>query len=603
MSEEDIAAKYSAAQSKFYSVDPAERASSLEVFKEIARDATHQEYQWWALGQLWEYSKYKLEETGEHTFVRPFLKIIATTDEHPNHCQALCMLHNSINADDIAFANPRLKKIATTDEDPDQYEALCTLRSSLDADDITFASDQLKRIAAINKHRHQGNAIALLCDYRHSDHHEFARVIARQLGDLDDMDDYQRLSIILRLRESNDPKDQALGLAWKLKYFLVAMSEGLKAKIASFNQQRFKDLAPKALEDIPEFEAQTLPARFADLMSAIETEDESSPHYLHYSVIIDERSLGENNGAAFVILKRGVQGYLKALTGQDLEKDETSMWQPHEDEKQAFIISYKHAVTELDKIGDQAMRNYALAQVVKGMLHCPTGQAEGNNSVLNALVYGKILTGGAFEEKVGAVLHQAMNAAFLNTFGLDGEVHEKSRARMVLHPHIGLSQIVQGFKERISWVADQEIPGILEDFYARFTPEFLTQYVLNHMETHEDWMASANAPSSSSSSSADTEVIRRRLQQERPLCAMDLSEWLTKNRHNAFIGFGLEYDEHAEIGHEIKVKHTMATVRRLLEVMGFFNITEPVPFAPVTSSSSSSSSSSAAASSVPVTDD
>lgn len=381
------------------------------------------------------------------------------------------------------------------------------------------------------------------------------------------------------------------------------MSDDLKTKIASFNQQRFKDLAPKTLEDISEFEAQTLPARFTDLMSAIETEDESSPHYLHYSVVTDEGSLDENNGATFVILKRGVQGYLKALTGQAFEKDETSMWQPHEDEKQAFIISYKHAVTELDKISDQAMRNSALAQVIKGMLHCPTGQAEGNNSVLNALVYGKILAAGAFEEKVGAVLHQAINAAFLNTFGLDGEVHEKSRERMVLHPHIGLSQIVQGFKERISQVADQEIPGILEDFYARFTPEFLTEYVLNHMETHEDWMASANTPSSSSSSSADTEVIRKRLQQERPLRAMDLSEWLTKNRQDAFIGFGLEYDEHAEIGHEIKVKHTMATVRRLLEVMGFFNTAEPVPSAPATSSSSSSSSSSEAASSVPVTDD
>lgn len=221
-------------------------------------------------------------------------------------------------------------------------------------------------------------------------------------------------------------------------------------------------------------------------------------------------------------------------------------------------------MTELEKIDDRAMRNYALAQVIKGMLHCPTGQAEGNNSVLNALVYGKILTAGTFEEKVGAVVHQAMNAVFLNTFGLNGEVHKKSRARMVLHPHMGLSHAVGGFVERISRMADEEIPGILKDFYTLFTPEFLTQYVLNHTETHEDWMASSNTSSSSSSSSTDTQTLRKRLQQERPLRAMDLSEWLTTNGHNAFAGFGLEYDEHAEIGYEIKVKHTMTTVRRFL---------------------------------------
>lgn len=185
MSEEDIAAKYSAAQSKFYSADPAERASGLEVFKEIARDATHQEYQWWALGQLWEYSKYKFEETEEHTFVPSFLKIIATTDEHPNHCQALCMLHGSINADDIAFANPCLKKIATIDEDPDQYEALCTLRSSSNADNKAFAYDQFKRIAALGHHPHEMEILDHLSEAPNPEYKALARDQSKRIAVID----------------------------------------------------------------------------------------------------------------------------------------------------------------------------------------------------------------------------------------------------------------------------------------------------------------------------------------------------------------------------------------------------------------------------------
>ncbi|MBX9696476.1 MAG: hypothetical protein K2X53_00150, partial [Alphaproteobacteria bacterium] len=380
-----------------------------------------------------------------------------------------------------------------------------------------------------------------------------------------------RKAIIRCFRESNDPVEQVLGLEWQLRYFPMALSFELQEKINTFDQQKFKATAPKSLESLDHV-TMDLPARFETLMNAIETFDETSPNYMHISAITGNETLNVDNTAAIANLKNNTLGFLKALTNQPLAEGEESGWLMHDENKPAFINALKHLILALERTDDPATRFNNLGIILKGLLYCPTGQVEGINSAVNTLIRGQDQLAGSFEEKVAKIVHDALYTAFLNAFGEGSGVHQLSRARTVLYPHIGLSQAVEGFVERISRVHDEEIPDILQTFYRFFTPQFLSRYVLNHMETAEDRALILHNIQNWKNVSAKAQL--QRAQQERPLSMMDLYCWLANHRHGPFSGFGFTWDEEAEIGDEYRMTPTLETVQKVLGVMGWINVVQ-----------------------------
>lgn len=300
-----------------------------------------------------------------------------------------------------------------------------------------------------------------------------------------------RRYLIQMLREQNDPLDQELGLSLMMHNFPVAMDAALKHRIDFFNQDTFKQTRKLPLEDLSRLDID-LPQRFSDLMSGIEVYNTSAPNYLHISSIIGEIYPDEENQNSFLALYYSVMGFLKTLVGQPLIVGETAGWQMYDENKLAMINTLKHLVLALENTSDIPTRLHNLGIVLNGLLYCPTGQAEGLNTAVNTLIHGRLQRAEdmAFEEILAKCIHEAVEKIHFEVFGrlahYGSNVHSLARSRMILRPHIGLSQAVEGFRERISKIEDAEIPGILKEFYEYFTPLFLANYLKTHIETGID---------------------------------------------------------------------------------------------------------------------
>lgn len=523
--------------------------------------------QWDVVATLW-----RSKNAEDKSIARIVLRQIATTDGHPKQWDAVCVLRSSEDTEDKSVARGVLRQIAETELLPYRWAVIHTLWHSADAEDKSIARVGLRQIATTEVLLYQWFAAETLWNSRDADDKRVARGACIQIMDLQDIGETKRRQIIRLFRESNDPADQAQGLEWKLKYFPVVFSEALKAQIAEFNQEQFKASSPKSLGDVEGLESQNIPARFNALMSSIETVDEASPNYLHISVITGDENPYANNTDAITNLRKRALGFLKALTNQSLAEGEESGWQIHDENKPAFINALKHLILALERTEDPATRFNNLGIILKGLLYCPTGQVEGINSAVNSLIRGQDQLAESFEDKVAKIVHDALHIAFLNAFGEGSGVHQLSRARTVLYPHIGLTQAVEGFVERISGVHDDEIPDILQTFYRVFTPQFLSQYVLNHMQTAEDRALILHITQNLKDDS--TKAKLQRAQQERPLSMMDLYCWLENHQHDPFSGFGFTWNEEAEIGNESKITLTLETVQKVLGAMGWINVAQ-----------------------------
>lgn len=469
---------------------------------------------------------------------------------------ALDGLWNDGDEADKEAARPGLYAIAQNPTHENHRDVLYMLWDDGNDADKEAARPGLHTIAQNNFHEDHGDVLNILW----SEYNEADQAIARdgftQIMSLETTTEYRRRDIIRLFRESNGPQDQAQGLEWKLRYFPFVYSPELQRDIDQFNLKTFKNHAPQALKDLSEIEID-ITDRISALIVSIETTDETVPNYLHILSVTGDRTGPANNTVAFGDLKNKAVGFFKTLEGKVLEAGESGGWQMHDTDKPGLINAMKHIILSLEGEEDVRTRLNNLGIVLNGILHCPTGQAEGVNTAVNTLMRGKNRGAGSFEEVMAKVIFDAINTAFIQAFGEGSGVHAYSRARTVLHPHIGLPQAVTGFVERISRVTDEEIPEILQNFYRFFTPDFLSEFVLNNLQTQKDNDRYVTM----------TPAERERIKQERPLASGYLTGWLTSHGLNPS-DFGIEMDDETS---SLTYKTTASHIKTLLEKMGWLN--------------------------------
>jgi hypothetical protein len=457
------------------------------------------------------------------------------------------------------------KFIAQKDGHEVQYEIAEKLSKNKSKENQQSGRSGLRSLALKKDHKDQHNAVRKLHKSPHQEDHEFVRNLIPQIVGDESYDEEDRKSYIGLLRESNDQEDQKLGLELQLKYFPVKYSEELKKKMAQFNPTKFKETAGKLhiLKDLSELKMD-LPKEFKKLIDTINSKDEKDPTYLHISTITGKKySDTVDNEKAFIALRNNTMGFLKTLVGEKVEEGEKADWQMYEENKPALINTLKHLVIALQDTSDTATRLNNIGIILNGLLYCPSGQSEGINSAVNTVIYGRNMTRGSyqddgvcFEETLGRLVFESMNTAFRKAFGQEGGVHALSRARTVLHPYIGLPQAIEGFKEKISRVADEEIPGILEDFHKAFTKDLIATHILKNTETESDMKLKEEA--------------RVKVKQERPLLITQMTAWLSAKKQDLS-----EYGIDSDLGDDGKVTMNLSIqpshIIKILETLRYLN--------------------------------
>ncbi|MGN6671251.1 MAG: hypothetical protein ACTHJ4_06925, partial [Candidatus Nucleicultricaceae bacterium] len=552
---------------------------SLNLLQEIAKNNKHSD-QHEAIMVLWDTGKIQWMEIG-----RSALKLISEDTTHPNYLKSLAALWRSPDAQDRSIAREgylhfmNQENLITSEGEKVIWKFLESPHLEDQKVGLEWQTQRSRIIAQDPHHYEYSLALCTLWTSSNTQDYLFARQAYINIMNQENVQEDERRRIIRKFRESNNQEDQVLGLDWNLRFFPVVFTPELQNKMKLFNQQHFIKTARKPLADLSTQEM-NLAERFKALMSQIETLDEAAPNYVHFLTVTGENDITgniartTNNTEKFHELSKRAQGYLKALQGHSLEEGERAGWQIDEDQKPGVINALKHIVFALENIEDPATRFNNLGIVLNGLLYCPTGQVEGINSATNALIKGENKVASitdAFEEKMASIVHEAVNVAYWKAFGESGYVHSLSRVRPLLQGHIGLFQAVEGFKERISPLDEQEIPDALMQFYNHFTKDHLISYVLSHMETNEDRELQIRKLGRSGEDFSKEEHNKMDRQialalHQRPLKAGDLGQWLVSKDLDPCDGFGFEESD-VNMNINIMPMH----VEKLLEKMGWLN--------------------------------
>jgi hypothetical protein len=491
------------------------------------------------------------------------LRQIALDKDHPEKFDAASALifHSSEDRDLVLNI---FVSIAQNPNDINRFDAAYELRCYRRKKDNEFLIPIL-RLMITQNYKYKGWAATELWKSPKKEDHEFARNFIPQIVEDESYSEVYRKNLIKLLRESNDPEDQKLGLALQLKYFPVKYSEELKKTMAQFNPDKFKEAAKQLniLKDLSELKMD-LPKEFKKLIDSINSKNAKNPNYLHISAITGKKYSDKvDNEKEFIALRNNTMGFLKTLSGQKVDEGEKAEWEMYEENKPALINTLKHLVIALQDTSDTATRLNNLGIILNGLLYCPSGQSEGINSAVNTVIYGRNMTSGSyqddgvcFEETLARLMFDVMNTAFRKAFGQEGRVHALSRARTVLHPYIGLPQAIEGFKEKISRVADEEIPGILEDFHKVFTKDFIATHILKNTETEKDMKVKGEE--------------RVKVKQERPLLISQMTAWLSAKKQDlSEYGIDSDLDDDGKVTMNLSIKPSH--IIKILETMGYLN--------------------------------
>ncbi|MDR1907699.1 MAG: leucine-rich repeat domain-containing protein [Holosporales bacterium] len=223
----------------------------------------------------------------------------------------------------------------------------------------------------------------------------------------------------------------------------------------------------------------------------------------------DDPDGSENEDIIRSIVQPRVTNFLNALFDVPLPPETDIGWQIKPElkipEQRAISFALNHIVS-IDNIDEEAI---ATAQLICALLTCPTGQAEGLNTIVyNFLGYGEhsatdlvsLVTAIVAKEK-----NEAFKSALVERIPHEPQgVHLVSYCRDILKDEIGLPESIDGYEEgglfghlgrRLGCLAFQgfEEPriyaGALSTFYRFVTPDRIIDWVHSKVQTKDDWIA------------------------------------------------------------------------------------------------------------------
>jgi Leucine-rich repeat (LRR) protein len=236
------------------------------------------------------------------------------------------------------------------------------------------------------------------------------------------------------------------------------------------------------------------------IMTSINFHDETQPGYLSYELLANDFASDAKNqnlsnvDKVWTYVMPRLTGYIKTLYNLPLEEKDISGWKMYASQipETQNALTYIMGLT-LDT-DDPDTKMLLFNQLVNGLLHCPTGQAEGINSVVYALAEG-VYYNNNFKNNLKRLLAIKKNAHFTYAILAKGaensqNVHLISKYRDQLKEDLGLTSAIASYKEKIGSMGQDPFVNnkwnVVHVFYDLVSPHRLIQWVMEKSETIQD---------------------------------------------------------------------------------------------------------------------
>ncbi|MBS0656576.1 MAG: leucine-rich repeat domain-containing protein, partial [Verrucomicrobia bacterium] len=257
---------------------------------------------------------------------------------------------------------------------------------------------------------------------------------------------------------------------------------------------------------LPEIPTQTIEDggvfldEFAKVVSRLNFDDEAEPGYLSYELLAGdyaseaEDDKRDNAGKIGGYIIPRLTGYFKTLYDMPLAAGEQSGWQMNEDKKPALKKSLSFILSSLSQLQDPEQRASLFLLMTEGLLHCPTGQKEGVDTVVLALLEDTTARSTNLEDAVKNIIALRKNGAFKNAVLVKAaentqNVHLISTYERRLKDELGLSNVLE-YEERMGILGTDPFSGnennVLQVFYELVTPGRMVSWLSEKIQTRKD---------------------------------------------------------------------------------------------------------------------
>lgn len=261
------------------------------------------------------------------------------------------------------------------------------------------------------------------------------------------------------------------------------------------------------------FDGLELLSSFHNILVSLNFMDESKADYLSFSVlaldleqkILDKYGKEEvnshpNHSRIMMFLIPQFTGYFKTLYHIPLSSGESYGWQMEESNKPHLKRALTYIMETLNNISDKVQKAVLFTQFTYGMLHCPTGQKEGIDTVLLSLLEGN-LRGVDFGSKIDTLLAIKKNMLFQKAIlskgaTSDQNVHLITTYGERLKDELGLSSMVGDYHELLGTMGYDPFHGseasVLKCYYDLMTPQCLISMLMEKIQSQEDLLIKQN---------------------------------------------------------------------------------------------------------------
>jgi hypothetical protein len=177
-----------------------------------------------------------------------------------------------------------------------------------------------------------------------------------------------------------------------------------------------------------------------------------------------------------------------------LTENETVSWKMYQEQIPETQKMLTFVLQKIQEQADSDTKMLLFYQLVNGLLHCPTGQTEGINSVVYAMLENTYKTSD-FKTDLEHYLALKKNDAFVTTIlSIGGEnsqnVHLISFYRDQLKDELGLNAAIDSYHERMGIFGQDPFSGnqwnVVQVFYDLVSPARLIDWAMSKTETDQD---------------------------------------------------------------------------------------------------------------------
>jgi Leucine-rich repeat (LRR) protein len=286
-----------------------------------------------------------------------------------------------------------------------------------------------------------------------------------------------------------------------------------------------------------------------DIMTDLNFFDENKSDYLSYELLASNFASDAKNqklsnfDKIYLYTWPRITGYIRKLNNIPLHKDDINVWMMHDNQIPETQNAMSYILGEIYEEKDSDTKMSLFNQLANGLLHCPSGQAEGLCSVSYALAQ-KAYKNNYFKSDVYQLIaikkNEALTSAVLQKTGKHPQnVHILSFYRDELKDELGLTSAIASFQEREGSVIMDPFSSnkwnVYKLFYDFVTPTKIIDWVMEKTETKEDkrnekklsnYFSSKNTSSHSEKEKNDLKNLIKQKRIQRPFTTGNIAAYL-----------------------------------------------------------------------------